>query len=151
VASTGRPEQHGYLKSLGASGFIDRAELSAPGKPLQKERWAGAVDPVGSTTLANVLAQTSYGGAVAACGLAGGADLPTAVFPHILRAVTLIGVDSVYAPPAKRDRAWATLAAHLDRGKLAAMMRVEPLSKLPQLADDIVAGRIRGRVAIEIA
>ena len=150
VASTGRAETHDYLRRLGATSFMDRAELAAAGKPLQKERWSGAVDSVGSATLANVLAQTVYGGAVAACGLAGGADLPATVMPHILRSVTLIGVDSVMAPMARRQRAWATLAAHLDRDRLAAMTRVEPMRRLPELANEILAGAVRGRVVIEI-
>jgi len=150
VASTGRPETHDYLRSLGATAFIDRATLAADVKPLQKERWSGAVDSVGSTTLANVLAQTVYGGAVAACGLAGGSDLPGSVFAHILRSVTLIGVDSVYAPQAKREKAWQTLAGHLDRGKLAAMTDVQPMRNLPELALRILAGAVRGRVVIEI-
>lgn len=151
VASTGRPETHDYLSGLGASAFLDRATLSGEVRPLQKERWSGAVDSVGSSTLANVLAQTVYGGAVAACGLAGGSDLPGSVFPHILRSVALIGVDSVHAPQARRDRAWATLAEHLDRGKLAAMTEVHKMSELPELAQKIVAGAVRGRVVIEIA
>lgn len=151
TAATGRPETHDYLAGLGATGFVDRAALAEKAGPLQKERWAGAVDSVGSTTLANVLAQTRYGGAVAACGLAGGFDLPATVMPHILRAVALLGIDSVMAPQAKRDRAWATLAAHLDKAHLDSIARVEPMSKLPELAADIVAGRIRGRVVIDIA
>lgn len=151
TAATGRPETHDYLSSLGASAFVDRAELAEKGGPLQKERWSGAVDAVGSTTLANVLAQTRYGGAVAACGLAGGFDLPATVMPHILRGVALLGIDSVMAPQDKRDRAWATLAAHLDKQHLASIARVEPMSDLPRLAADIVAGRIRGRVVIDVA
>lgn len=151
TAATGRPETHDYLAGLGATGFVDRATLAEKGDPLQKERWAGAVDSMGSTTLANVLAQTSYGGAVAACGLAGGFDLPATVMPHILRGVALLGVDSVMAPQAKRDRAWATLAGHLDKAHLDHIARVEPMSELPRLAADIVAGRIRGRVVIDIA
>lgn len=150
AASTGRPETHDYLASLGASAFVDRASLAEKGAPLQKERWSGAVDSVGSTTLANVLSQTVYGGAVAACGLAGGADLPATVLPHILRGVALLGVDSVFAPMAKRERAWRTLADHLDRAHLAALTTVEPMSKLPELADAIVAGQIRGRVVIDV-
>lgn len=151
TAATGRPETHDYLSSLGASAFVDRAELAEKGGPLQKERWAGAVDAVGSSTLANVLAQTRYGGAVAACGLAGGFDLPATVMPHILRGVALLGIDSVMAPQYKRDRAWATLAAHLDKQHLASIARVEPMSDLPHLAADIVAGKIRGRVVIDVA
>lgn len=150
TASTGRPETHDYLASLGASAFIDRASLSEKGGPLQKERWSGAVDSVGSTTLANVLAQTVYGGGVAACGLAGGADLPATVLPHILRGVALLGVDSVMAPMAKRVRAWQTLSESLDIKHLSALTTVEPMSKLPELADAIVAGQIRGRVVIDV-
>lgn len=151
TASTGRAETRDYLRSLGATSFLNRAELAAEVRPLQKERWSGAVDSVGSTTLANVLAQTVYGGAVAACGLAGGADLPGTVMPHILRSVTLIGVDSVYAPMPKRRRAWQTLADHLDKTKLAAMTEVHKMGELPELANRILAGQIRGRVVIEIA
>ena len=151
TASTGRPKTHDYLASLGANAFIDRASLTEKGAPLQKERWSGAVDSVGSTTLANVLSQTVYGGAVAACGLAGGADLPATVLPHILRGVALIGVDSVFAPMAKRQRAWQTLADHLDRAHLAALTTVEPMSKVPELAEAIVAGQIRGRVVIDVS
>ncbi len=151
TASTGRPETHDYLASLGAGGFVDRASLTEKGAPLQKERWSGAIDSVGSTTLANVLSQTVYGGAVAACGLAGGADLPATVLPHILRGVALLGVDSVFAPMAKRTRAWQTLADHLDRAHLAALTTVEPMSKVPELADAIVAGQIRGRVVIDVS
>lgn len=150
VASTGRAETHDYLRGLGAASFIDRAELASEVRPLQKERWTGAIDSVGSKTLANVLAQTVYGGAVAACGLAGGSDLPGSVFPHILRSVALIGVDSVYAPAARRDKAWATLSKHLDRSKLAAMSEVHPMRDVPELANRILAGEIRGRVVIEI-
>lgn len=151
TASTGRPETHDYLAGLGASGFIDRASLTEKGAPLQKERWSGAVDNVGSVTLANVLSQTVYGGAVAACGLAGGADLPATVLPHILRGVALLGIDSVFAPMAKRKRAWQTLADHLDRGHLSALATVEPMSKVPELAEAIVAGKIRGRVVIDVS
>ena len=150
TASTGRPETHDYLRGLGAASFIDRAELSGEVRPLQKERWSGAVDLVGSKTLANVLAQTVYGGAVAACGLAGGADLPATVMPHILRSVALIGIDSVYAPLARRQKAWQTLADHLDRDKLAAMTEVHKMSELPELANRILAGAVRGRIVIEI-
>lgn len=150
TAATGRPETHDYLTALGASAFVARSELSEKGKPLQKERWGGAVDTVGSTTLANALAQTCYGSAVAACGLAGGPDLPATVLPHILRSVALIGVDSVMAPPARREEAWGLLAESLDPKALGSMTRVEPLSRLPELADEILAGQVRGRVVIEI-
>ncbi|MFG1425295.1 MDR family oxidoreductase [Roseixanthobacter glucoisosaccharinicivorans] len=151
TASTGRPDTHDYLAALGASAFIDRASLAEKGAPLQKERWAGAVDSVGSMTLVNVIAQTVYGGAVAACGLAGGADLPGTVLPHILRSVALLGVDSVMAPAARRANAWARLARDLDRDKLAAMTRVEPMSRLPELAQEILAGQVRGRIVIDVA
>lgn len=150
TAATGRPETHDYLAGLGATGFVGRAELAEKGAPLQKERWAGAVDSVGSTTLANAISQTVYGGAVAACGLAGGPDLPATVLPHILRGVALLGVDSVMAPMAKREAAWALLAADLDKAQLASMTRVEPMSKLPELAIEILSGQVRGRVVIEI-
>ncbi|MEN9063049.1 MDR family oxidoreductase [Ponticoccus litoralis] len=150
TAATGRPETHDYLRALGAVNFVSREELAEKGGPLQKERWAGAVDSVGSTTLANVLAQTCYGGAVAACGLAGGFDLPASVMPHILRSVALIGIDSVMAPQAKRDRARALLADHLGRTSLASIAGVEPMHKLPELAADILAGKIRGRVVVDL-
>lgn len=150
TASTGRPETHDYLKHLGASAFVDRKTLEGKGGPMQKERWSGAVDSVGSGTLANVLAQTVYGGAVAACGLAGGADLPATVLPHILRGVALLGIDSVMAPQAKRQVAWARLARDLDKAKLAEMTTVEPMAKLPELAAAILAGQTRGRVVIDV-
>lgn len=150
AAATGRPETHDYLAALGASAFVERTTLADAGGALQKERWSGAVDSVGSTTLANVLAQTVYGGGVAACGLAGGMDLPATVAPFILRGVALLGIDSVMAPQAKRERAWATLAERMDEAHLSRIARVEPMSALPDLAADIVAGKIRGRVVIEI-
>lgn len=150
TAATGRPETHDYLTSLGAKAFVERSALSEKGGALQKERWSGAVDTVGSTTLANVLAQTVYGGAVTACGLAGGIDLPGTVMPHILRSVALLGVDSVMAPHAKRERAWATLSESLDPKSLASITSVEPLSRVPELANEILAGQTRGRVVIRI-
>ncbi|MDI7862150.1 oxidoreductase [Rhizobiaceae bacterium n13] len=150
TASTGRPETHDYLSALGATAFVDRTTLAEKGPPLQKERWTGAIDSVGSTTLVNAISQTVYGGAVAACGLAGGADLPGTVLPHILRGVALLGVDSVMAPQARRQRAWQTLSKHLDPRHLASMTTVEPMSSLPSLAEDIVAGKIRGRVVIAV-
>ena len=150
TASTGRPQTHDYLRELGAAQFIDRQNLQEKGGPLQKERWAGAVDTVGSSTLANVLAQTRYGGAVAACGLAGGMEFTATVLPHILRAVALLGVDSVMAPMAKRERAWARLARDLEASKLSSMTTIEPMSKLPELAQEILAGRTRGRVVIDV-
>lgn len=150
VGSTGRPDTHDYLKSLGASGFVDRASLQDKVRPLQKERWAGAIDVVGSATLANVLAQVKYGGAAAACGLAGGLDLPGTVLPHILRGVALLGVDSVMAPMAKREKAWQRLAKDLPQAKLAEITQVEPMSKLFELGEAILAGKVRGRVVIDI-
>ncbi|HDR9501106.1 MULTISPECIES: MDR family oxidoreductase [Burkholderia cepacia complex] len=150
TASTGRASTHDYLRQLGASEIIDRDSLHAKGGPLQKERWTGAIDSVGSTTLSNVLAQTVYGGAVAACGLAGGADLPGTVLPHILRGVALLGVDSVMAPMSKRTSAWARLARDLKMQALSAITHVEPMSNVLNLADDIVAGRIQGRVVIDV-
>lgn len=150
TASTGRPETHAYLESLGATKFIDRAGLQQKGGPLQKERWAGGIDSVGSITLANALAQTARGGAIAACGLAGGADLPATVLPHILRSVALIGVDSVMAPREQRLSAWSRLARDMGKAKLDAMTTVEPMSKLPELAQSIVEGKVRGRVVIDV-
>lgn len=150
TASTGRPEEADYLKALGASTVIDRAELSEKGRPLDKERWAAAIDCVGSTTLVNVLSKTKYGGAVAACGLAQGADLPATVMPFILRGVALLGVDSVQAPMAKRKRAWERLASDLDIAKLDDITRTIGFAEVPQAAADIVAGKIRGRVVVDI-
>ena len=151
IASTGRPQEADYLKGLGAAEIIDRAELSAPAKPLAKERWAAGIDSVGSQTLANLLAMTKYRGAVAACGLAGGMDLPTSVAPFILRGVSLIGIDSVMAPKALRLEAWARLARDLDPGKLAAMTTVIPLDRVIEAGKDILAGKTRGRVVVAVA
>ncbi len=150
IASTGRSEEAEYLKRLGAKEIINRSELSGPAKPLAKERWAGAVDAVGSHTLANVISMTRYGGAVAACGLAQGMDLPGSVAPFILRSVTLAGIDSVMAPKAKRVAAWARLAEILDAGTLDAMTVTKPVSAAPDLAPEILAGKVRGRVVLEI-
>jgi acrylyl-CoA reductase (NADPH) len=150
-ASTGRAAEEGdYLHALGASEILDRSELSEPGRPMGKERWAGALDSVGSHTLANVLAQTRYGGTVAACGLASGMDLPGSVAPFILRGVTLAGVDSVMAPRDRRVRAWARLAEHLDAPALDALTTTRPLADAPQLARDILAGQVRGRVVLTV-
>lgn len=151
IASTGRSSEADYLKGLGATEIIDRAELSAPGRPLGKERWAGVVDSVGSHTLANAIAQTRYGGAVAACGLAQGMDLPSSVAPFILRGVTLAGVDSVMAPKARRIEAWSRLARDLDKGTLARMTVTRPIADAPALAPEILAGKVRGRVVLSIA
>lgn len=150
IASTGRPETHEYLRALGASGFIDRAELDQKGPPMAKERWAAAIDSVGSQTLATVLSQVKYGGWVAACGLAGGTDLPASVFPFILRNVSLLGIDSVMAPMHKRKRAWWQLAKDLPKDKLDAMTELHPLSEIFELAPKILAGRVRGRVVIDV-
>ena len=150
VASTGRPEEAEYLRSLGAAEVIHRDELSAPGRPLGKERWAGVVDSVGSHTLANACAATRYGGAVAACGLAQGLDFPASVMPFILRGITLYGIDSVMAPQAKRLAAWQRLAQDLDLAKLAAITTEIPLAAALQSGVDILAGHIRGRVVVDV-
>jgi len=150
TASTGRPQEADYLKSLGANEIIERRELAGPAKPLGKERWAGGIDTVGSTTLANVLSMTRYGGAVAACGLAGGMDLPTSVAPFILRGVSLLGIDSVMCRIADRQTAWRRLASELDRGKLAAMTREIGLAEAIEAARNIVEGRARGRIVVKI-
>lgn len=150
IASTGRTNEADYLKQLGASDVMDRKELSEPGRPIGKERWAGAVDAVGGVTLANVIAQTKYGGTVAACGLAGGADLPSSVYPFILRGITLAGIDSVMAPRAIREEAWTRLARDLDMDKLNAMIGTIGLSDVPQAASDILAGKVRGRLVVDV-
>ena len=151
VAATGKAAEEAYLKRLGASSLLDRAALSSPGKPWQKERWAGVVDAVGSHTLANALAQTRYGGVVAACGLAQGMDLSTSVMPFILRGVTLAGIDSVMAPLARRQRAWSRLARDLDPTLLEAMVEEVPLSQAQARAQDLMAGRVRGRIVVKIS
>ncbi|HET9538645.1 MAG TPA: MDR family oxidoreductase, partial [Mesorhizobium sp.] len=150
IASTGRFAEHGYLKDLGAAEIIAREELSGPAKPLGKERWAGGVDAVGSHTLANVLSMTSYGGAVAACGLAQGMDLPASVAPFILRGVSLLGIDSVMAPKALRLEAWRRISTDLDHGKLAALSTVMPFDGIINAAHDIVEGKVRGRLVVEM-
>jgi acrylyl-CoA reductase (NADPH) len=150
IASTGRSLEADYLKSLGAAEIIDRAELSSPAKPLAKERWGAGVDSAGSHTLANVLSMTKYGGAVAACGLAQGLDLPGSVAPFILRAVSLLGIDSVYCPQAIRREAWKRLAADLDRKKLAAMTTEVALAKVIEVGPAILAGKVRGRTLVRV-
>jgi acrylyl-CoA reductase (NADPH) len=150
IASTGRSEEADYLKGLGAAEIVDRAELSNPGKPLAKERWAAGVDSVGSHTLANLLAMTRYGGAVAACGLAGGMDLPSSVAPFILRGVSLLGIDSVMAPKALRRAAWDRLAGDLDLAKLEAMTTTIKLDEVLDAGRRIVEGKVRGRTVVEI-
>lgn len=151
AAATGRPQEADYLKSLGAGSIIERAELATPGKPLAKERWAGVVDTVGSHTLANACAGVRYGGAVAACGLAGGMDFPATVAPFILRGVTLYGIDSVMAPLPVREAAWARLAQDLDPALLAAMSREISLDEALACAADLLAGQVRGRVVVRVA
>jgi len=150
TASTGRREEADYLKGLGATEIIDRNELSAAGKPLAKERFAGGIDSVGSTTLANVLSMTKYGGAVAACGLAGGMDLPGSVAPFILRGVSLLGIDSVQCSPMLRNEAWGRLESGLDRGKLEGMTREIGLAEVIAVAGTILEGRVRGRIVVKI-
>jgi acrylyl-CoA reductase (NADPH) len=149
IASTGRPQEADFLMGLGAKEIIDRNELSAPGKPLGKERWSGAIDTVGSHTLANVLAQTTYGGIIAACGLAQGMDLPSSVAPFILRGVTLRGVDSVMAPRELRIKAWQRIAADLPREKLSALSTTIGFDGLIDAAHMIVDGKVRGRVVAD--
>jgi len=150
VASTGRLEEADYLRGLGAAAVIDRKELSSAGKPLAKERWAGVVDVVGSHTLANACAATRYRGAVVACGLAQGMDFPATVAPFILRGVTLYGIDSVMAPPALRQEAWARLARDLDPAKLDALTREVSLAGALEAAADILAGKVRGRTVVDV-
>jgi acrylyl-CoA reductase (NADPH) len=149
-AVTGRPQEADYLKGLGAAEIVDRKELTATPKPLAKERWAGAVDVVGSTVLANLLSMTRYGGAIAACGLAGGMDLPTSVAPFILRGVCLYGIDSVMCPLARRQEAWKRLETDLDRQKLAAMTREIGFSDVLTVAPEILTGQVRGRIVVKI-
>ena len=150
IASTGRVDESDFLKELGANEIIDRAELSEAGRPLGKERWAGGVDAVGSHTLANLLAQTNYGGAVAACGLAQGFDLPATVMPFILRGVALLGVDSVMASKELRKEAWSRIATDLDMDKLATLTTEIGFDDIIQTATDIVDGKVRGRVIVDI-
>ena len=151
VASTGRPAEADYLKSLGAREIIERKELAGASKPLGPERWAGGIDTVGSTTLANVLSMTRYGGAIAACGLAGGMDLPATVAPFILRGVSLIGIDSVMCPLERRREAWKRLASDIDAGKLATMTSEIDLAGVMDAGRRIVEGAVRGRIVVKIA
>ncbi len=150
VASTGKAAEEDYLKSLGASSIIDRATLSEKGKPLQRERWAGVVDAVGSFTLANACAQTRYRGVVTACGLAQGMDFPASVAPFILRGVTLCGIDSVMAPTAPRQAAWARLARDLDKAKLEAMVTEIDLKQALVVAEDVLVGKVKGRLVVDV-
>ena len=150
VASTGRSADQAYLTALGATEVVDRAALSEKGKPLQKERWAGAIDVAGSHTLANICASLQYGGAVAACGLAQGMDLPATVAPFILRGITLLGIDSVYCPVAQRKQAWASLATEIDPQMLEDMTTEIALSEAIEQAGELLAGNIRGRVVVDV-
>jgi acrylyl-CoA reductase (NADPH) len=150
IASTGRPNEAGYLHELGAKEIIDRAELSSPGKPLAKERWVAAIDAVGSHTLANACAGTAYGGIVAACGLAQGMDLPATVAPFILRGVTLAGIDSVMAPRARRVEAWRRIAQDLSTAKLASMVKEISLDEALAAAPDVLDGKVRGRLVVDV-
>jgi len=149
-AVTGRPQEADYLKSLGAAEIVDRQELAGAARPLNKERWAGGIDVAGSTPLANLLSMIRYGGAVAACGLAAGMDLPTSVAPFILRGVCLYGIDSVMCPLGKRKEAWKRLASDLDRQKLASMTSEIALSDVPSAAAAILKGEVRGRIVVKI-
>jgi acrylyl-CoA reductase (NADPH) len=149
AASTGRPELEPYLRNLGATSIIPRDELSQPGAPMQTERWAGGIDTVGGTTLANVFAQTAYGGAVACCGMAGGHELTTTVWPLILRNVSLLGISSIRTPKPERIAAWQRLARDTDFAKLAELSRTEPITRIFELSEEILAGKVRGRIVIE--
>ncbi|NJN67471.1 MAG: oxidoreductase [Chloroflexaceae bacterium] len=150
VAVTGRPQFHDYLRALGASGFLGREELASPRKPLESERWAGAVDVVGGAVLSGLLPSMAYGSSVAMCGLAGGSDLVTTVFPFILRGVNLLGIDSVRCPPPRRRLVWERIGRDVSLEKLDAVVQVEPLERLLTLGDEIVQGRVRGRVVIDV-
>jgi acrylyl-CoA reductase (NADPH) len=150
IASTGRTSEEGYLKSLGAAEIIDRNELSGPAKPLAKERWAGGIDSVGSTTLANLLSMTKYRGAIAACGLAAGMDLPSSVAPFILRGVCLLGIDSVMCPIELRQAAWARLASDLNTAKLSEITQEISLDQVIDAGAKVLAGQVRGRIVVKI-
>ena len=150
AAVTGRERLHGYLEALGARSIVPREELSEQGRPLASERWAGGIDTVGSQVLANVLAGTRYGGTVAACGLAGGFDLPTTVMPFILRGVVLHGIDSVYCPADRRAEAWDRLARDVPLDKLQAITTIRPLADVPAVAAEILQGQVRGRTVIDV-
>jgi len=151
IASTGRMSEAAYLKDLGAAEVIDRSELSGPAKPLAKERWAGGIDSVGSTTLANILSMTKYGGAIAACGLAAGMDLPSSVAPFILRGVCLVGIDSVMCPIELRKAAWTRLASDLDSSKLIEITQEIGLGEVIAAGAKILAGQVRGRIVVNIS
>jgi acrylyl-CoA reductase (NADPH) len=150
IASTGRMSEVAYLKNLGAAEVIDRSELSGPAKPLARERWAGGIDSVGSTTLANILSMTKYAGAITACGLAAGMDLPSSVAPFILRGVCLLGIDSVMCPIELRKVAWSRLASDLDPGKLVEITHEIGLGEVVAAGAKILAGQVRGRIVVKI-
>jgi acrylyl-CoA reductase (NADPH) len=150
AASTGRPELESYLRGLGATSIVPREELAAAGAPMQKERWGGGVDTVGGQTLATLYAQTAYEGAIACCGMAGGHDLTVTVWPMILRNVSLLGVSSLRTSKPKRQEVWARLARDVDFDKLASLSRTEPLSRIFDLAEEILAGKVRGRVVVDV-
>jgi len=150
AASTGRPELEEYLRGLGASSIVPRAELAKKSAPLESERWGGGVDTVGGQTLATLFAQTAYGGAIACCGMAGGGELQTFVWPLILRNVSLLGVSSVQTPLAQRRAAWAALAKEIDAETLASSSRTEPLSRIHAVAEEILGGTVRGRIVIDV-
>ena len=150
TALTGKPKESDYLHAMGAKHILDRSELTPPGKPLQSERWAAVVDTVGNHVLVNALAQTRWNGAVAACGLAGGGDLPGTVMPFILRGVTLYGINCVFQPNPVREQAWALLAEHLKPAQLAQMTQEVALSDILQASNDLLAGRIRGRTVVDV-
>jgi putative YhdH/YhfP family quinone oxidoreductase len=150
VASTGRTDLEDYLRGLGASAILPREELTRGGGPMQKERWGGGVDTVGGETLANLFAQTAYGGAIACCGMAGGHELHTAVWPLILRNVPLLGVSTLRPSKAKRIEAWSRLAQDLDEAALAGVARIEPLSRIFELSAEILEGKVRGRVVLDV-
>jgi acrylyl-CoA reductase (NADPH) len=150
AASTGRPELEGYLRDLGATSIVKREDLLESGGPMQTERWAGAIDTVGGQTLSTLFAQTAYGGAIACCGMAGGHELHATVWPLILRNVSLLGVSSLLTPRAQRIEAWSRLARETDFARLATLSRTEPLSRIHELSEEILAGRVRGRVVIDV-
>ena len=150
AASTGRPELEPYLRGLGATSILPREELAKAGAPMQSERWAGGIDTVGGVTLANLFAQTAYGGAIACCGMAGGHELAITVWPMILRNVSLLGVSSIRTPKPERIEGWARLARDVDFAKLAELSRTEPISKIFELSEELLAGTVRGRIVIEV-
>jgi putative YhdH/YhfP family quinone oxidoreductase len=151
AASTGRAELEPYLRGLGATSIVARETLASPGAPMQREHWAGGIDTVGGTTLASLYAQTAYGGAIAACGMAGGHELATTVWPMILRNVSILGVSSIRTPKPERIDAWARLARDVDFAKLAELSRTEPISRIFELSEELLAGNVRGRIVIEHA